>query len=237
MCDAYVAGGSTGPKPLAIAPADWLYRILFQGMLLAQVVAATADNPRPFFLSAGQTVQHYLENDCLWVAPSEHGWTEAAQAVIDGQAMLYIHGDWAKGYMVQLGWTPGVDFDVAPAPGSDGAFYYGIDTFALNETSPRLDLALRFAEIALSPEVQAAFSARKGSTPGILFDDPDSAFADASLRTAYAQLAAGLDSGLAVAVPPWLGNDGGPLLVPLRDGERTADEVASDFMTVYPGAQ
>lgn len=237
MCDAYVTGGSTGPKPLAIAPADWLYRILFQGMLPAPVVAATADNPRPAFLAAGETVQHYLDNDCLWVAPSEHGWTEAAQAVIDGDAMMYIHGDWAKGYMVQLGWTPGVDFDVAPAPGSDGAFYYGIDTFALNETSPRLDLALRFAEIALSANIQAAFSARKGSTPGIVFEDPETAFADSSLRAAYAQLASGLDSGLAVAVPPWLGNEGGALLVPLRDGERTADEVATDFMTIYPGAQ
>jgi ABC-type glycerol-3-phosphate transport system substrate-binding protein len=234
LCDNYVAGGSTGPKPLAIAPADWLYRILFQAMLPSPVVSGTSANPRPDFLAAGEVIQHYVENDCLWVAPTEHGWAEAAQSLIDGQAMMYIHGDWAKGYMVQLGWTPGVDFDVVAAPGSEGAFYYGIDTFAVNKASPRLDLAIQFAKIAMTNAVQAGFSERKGSTPGIMFEDTDSAFADPSLRTTYAELTAGMADGTALAVPPWMGNLGGPLMVPLRDGERTPDEVATDFMTIYP---
>lgn len=236
VCDDYVAGGSTGPKPLAIARADWIYRILFEAMLPAGVVAGTADNPRDAFVAAGDVIRHYLDNDCLWVAPSEHGWAEAAQALIDGEAIMYIHGDWAKGYMMQLGWTPGVDFDVVSAPGSDGAFYYGIDMFALNKASPRLDLAIEFARIALTSEVQAAFSEKKGSTPAIVIEDPESAFNDPSLRATYAQLAAGMASGTALPVPPWMGNEGGALMIPLRDGEKTPDQVATDFMTVYSGA-
>jgi glucose/mannose transport system substrate-binding protein len=236
LCDEHVAGGRVGPKPLAIAPADWLYRILFESMLPPEVVAATAENPRPSFLAAGEVIQHYLDNDCLWIAPSEHGWQEAASAILDDEngALMYIHGDWAKGYLVQLGATPGVDFDVAPAPGSTGAFYYGIDTFALNGSSPRLDLAVEFARIALTPAVQAGFSAHKGSTPGILFDDPSSAFTDRSLRATYLELEASMDAGTAFPISPWLGDDGATLLVPLRDGEKTADQVATDFMTVYP---
>jgi glucose/mannose transport system substrate-binding protein len=234
MCDDHVAAGGAGPKPLAIAPADWLYRILFESMLPPDVVAATAENPRPSFLAAGEVIQHYLENDCLWIAPTEHGWQEAAGAVLDGEALMYIHGDWAKGYLVQLGATPGVEFDVAPAPGSTGAFYYGIDTFAVNESSPRLDLAIEFARIALTPEVQAGFSMRKGSTPGILFEDPSAAFTDSSLRATYLELEASLEAGTAFPISPWLGTDGATLLVPLRDGAKTADQVATDFMTVYP---
>jgi glucose/mannose transport system substrate-binding protein len=234
MCDTYVAGGKTGPKPLAIARGDWLYRILFQSMLPPDVMSATSDDPRASFLAASEVIEHYLDNDCLWVAPEEHGWQQAAQALVDNEALMYVHGDWAKGYLVQLGFTPGVDFNVAPAPGSNGAFYYGIDTFSVNKGSPRLDLAIKFARIALDPEVQAGFSTRKGSTPGLVFEDPDSVFADRSLATTYAQLETSMQDGTALPVPPWLGNEGPPLLVPLRDGERTPEQVASDFMTVYP---
>jgi len=238
VCTDYVAAGSTGPKPLAIAKADWVYRILFESMVPAPVVAGTAANQQAhdYFVAAGDVIKHYRDNDCLWVAPDEQGWAQAAQALIDGKAMMLIHGDWAKGYLVQLGWKAGTDFDVVPAPGSEGAFYYGIDTFAVNKTSPRKDLAVQFAKIALTNAVQASFSEKKGSTPGILFEDPEHTFTDPSLKTTYAQLSAGLTAGTAVPVPPWLGNQGGPLMVPLRDGEKTPEQTATDFMTVYPAA-
>jgi hypothetical protein len=45
---------------------------------------------------------------------------------------------------------------------------------------------------------------------------------------------AGFAAGTAGPVPPWMGNLGGPLMVGLRDGEKTADQTATDFMTVYP---
>jgi ABC-type glycerol-3-phosphate transport system substrate-binding protein len=234
VCDTYVAGGKTGPKPLAIAKGDWLYRILFEAMLPAPVVAGTEAAPRPYFVAAADVIQHYRDSECLWIAPEEHGWAQAAQAVIDGDAMMMIHGDWAKGYMVQLGWKAGVDFDVVPAPGSEGAFYYGIDTFAVNKSSPRKALAVQFAKIALSNAVQAGFSEKKGSTPGIVFEDPEHAFTDPSLKLTYSQLSAGLTAGTALPVPPWMGSDGGPLMVPLRDGEKNAEETATAFMSVYP---
>lgn len=236
VCTDYVSGGKTGAKPLAIARADWLYRILFEALLPAPVLGATSDHPLSAFTAATELIRYYIDNECLWTAPSEHGWGEAAHALIDGDAMMYIHGDWAKAYLVQLGWTPGVDFDAAPAPGSEGAFYYGIDVFAVNKSSPQVELGLAFARIALGSVVQAEFSAKKGSTPGIVFDDPDQAFSDPSLRSSYAQLAEGMQNGAAVPVQPWMGLQGNSLIVPLRDGTRTPAEVAADFMTVYPTA-
>ncbi len=233
VCDDYVAGGKTGPKPLALAPADWVYRILLQGLLPVSVLDGSDTDPTPHFLAALELIAHYQDNDCFWVAPSEHGWTEAAQALIDGEARMFIHGDWAKGYLVQLGWRPGIDFDVVPSPGSSGAFYYGVDVFALNKTSPQLDLAIEFARIALSSAVQAGFSTKKGSTPGMMFDDPSTAFADSSLRAAYGQLSSGMDTGSAVPVPPWIGNHGGALMVTLRDGTKTPTQVAADFTEIY----
>ncbi|MEO8182978.1 MAG: ABC transporter substrate-binding protein [Deltaproteobacteria bacterium] len=238
VCTDYVAGGKVGAKPLAIAKADWVYRIAFESMLPSAVVAGTAGTSAAHdsFAAAADVIDYYRAQDCLWVAPDEQGWAQAAQALIDGKAKMLIHGDWAKGYLVQLGWRAGTDFDVVSAPGSDGAFYYGIDTFAINKNSPRKDLAIQFIKIALTASVQASFSEKKGSTPGIVFDDPEHAFTDPSLKTTYAQLSAGLAAGTAVPVPPWLGNQGGPLMVPLRDGEKNAEQTATDFMTVYPAS-
>jgi ABC-type glycerol-3-phosphate transport system substrate-binding protein len=205
-------------------------------MLPSAVVAGTATtvDAHADFAAAGEVIDYYRAQDCLWVAPTEQGWAEAAQALIDKKAKMMIHGDWAKGYLVQLGWKAGIDFDVVPAPGSNGAFYYGIDTFAINKSSPRKDLAVQFAKIALTNAVQAGFSEKKGSTPGIVFADPEHAFSDPSLKTTYAQLSAGLTAGTAIPVPPWLGGQGGALMVGLRDGVKNADETATDFMTVYP---
>jgi len=183
VCTDYAASDKTGAKPLAIAKADWVYRIAFEAMLPSSVVSgmATTVDAHADFAAAADVIQYYRENDCLWVAPTEQGWSEAAQALIDKKAMMLIHGDWAKGYLVQLGWKAGTDFDVVPAPGSEGAFYYGIDTFAINKSSPRKDLAIQFARIALTNAVQVGFSEKKGSTPGIVVADPDHAFSDPSL--------------------------------------------------------
>jgi hypothetical protein len=87
----------------------------------------------------------------------------------------------------------------------------------------------------LTRTVQAEFSAKKGSTPGIVFDDPDRAFSDPSLLATYRELALAMQNGEAIPVQPWMGVDGNSLIVPLRDGLKTPTEVAADFMNVYPG--
>lgn len=78
---------------------------------------------------------------------------------------MLFHGDWAKGYLVHLGWIPGVDFGVSGPPGASDLFIYGADMFFLPSTAPHFDKAKAFMGTVASPEGQVAFNLMKGSTP------------------------------------------------------------------------
>ncbi len=238
VCTDYVDGGRKGPRPMAIATADWINRIVFQSMLPASILGGSKSTVneqeiRGAFEAALDVLAYYYANDCFYVAPSEHGWDEAAQALVDGEAAMFIHGDWAKGYMTRLGSTPGTDFDVQPSPGSHGAFHYGVDTFSVNQSSENRELAIEFARIALTPAVQVAFSEIKGSTPAVEIPNEQVAIDDAALLAAYNDLNAARDAGTFVAVPSWLA-DNAALIVPITDASKTSAEVAADFYVVYP---
>lgn len=238
VCTDYVDGGKTGPRPMAVASADWVNRIVFQSMLPANVLGGTKSSVqeaevKEAFAAALDVIGYYYANDCFLVAPSEHGWDEAAQSLVDGEAMMFIHGDWAKGYLTRVGWTPGTDFGVTPAPGSDGAFHYGVDTFSVNDSSANKDLALEFARIALTPAVQVGFSQIKGSTPAIEIPNAAAVITDPALLASYNDLNAARDADGFVAVPSWIGSNG-PLILPVVDASKTSEEIASDFYAVYP---
>ncbi len=107
-----------------------------------------------------QTIIGYANADA-----GDLGWDAAAGLVADGTAAMYIHGDWAKGYYVSLGLTPGVDFGAAPAPGTADEFIYNVDTFALCAGAPNRENALNFLRVVGSADAQGAFNQLKGSTP------------------------------------------------------------------------
>ena len=78
---------------------------------------------------------------------------------------MFFLGDWLKGYLVHLGWDPGVDFGVSGPPGASDVFVYGADTFALPTLAPHPQLAHDFLEVVASKDAQVAFNRQKGSTP------------------------------------------------------------------------
>jgi glucose/mannose transport system substrate-binding protein len=78
---------------------------------------------------------------------------------------MLFHGDWAKGYLVHLGWEPGVDFGVLGPPGAADLFVYGADMFGLPATAAHPQLGKDFLSIVASPEGQVAFNSYKGATP------------------------------------------------------------------------
>jgi ABC-type glycerol-3-phosphate transport system substrate-binding protein len=92
-------------------------------------------------------------------------WTNAAQAVLNADAAMFFHGDWAKGYLVQVGGRAGVDFDVSAAPGSTDMFLYGVDVFAMPRHAPNELAARALLTTIASPIAQAAFNRVKGSSP------------------------------------------------------------------------
>jgi glucose/mannose transport system substrate-binding protein len=107
-------------------------------------------------------LENYVNSDA-----SEEGfnWTNAVQAVYNGDAAMFLHGDWAKGYFVQLGWTPGKDFGVVGAPGAADLFLYGVDVFAIPKGAQNDRGAREFLATIASTEGQIAFNKLKGSIP------------------------------------------------------------------------
>ena len=78
---------------------------------------------------------------------------------------MFLHGDWVKGYLVQLGWSGETDFGVVAAPGASGLFLYGVDAFALARGARNEAGARDFLETVASPAGQVAFNRIKGSSP------------------------------------------------------------------------
>jgi glucose/mannose transport system substrate-binding protein len=105
----------------------------------------------------------YVDRDASKV--TGYDWSKAAQALKEGKSAMMLHGDWAKGYLVALGWTPGVDFSESGPPGASDLFVYGVDTFALPKTAPHPEAAQHFLAVVGSKEGQVAFNKKKGSTP------------------------------------------------------------------------
>lgn len=171
VCEALVAAGIT---PLATSYEGWIQRILFNGLCAASMGAEAYSGyftgkdaldetaMRKAIALMDEVLSKYVNESA-----SEEGfsWTDAAGLVNQGEAAMFIHGDWAKGYYVQLGLVPGFDFGVVGMPGASDLFLYGVDVFAMIANGPNPEGTLRFLETAGSKEGQAAFNKLKGSTP------------------------------------------------------------------------
>ena len=170
VCATLKAAGIT---PVATANQGWILRIMFNSLAMGSMGADAFHS----FMTGGArddaalraTIDLFasvLDNDinANFSAP-DFGWTQAAAEVSDGKAAMFFHGDWAKGYYVQLGATPGVDFGVVGAPGASDLFWYGVDAFALPVGAKHPTGAKDFLATIGSTAGQVAFNKLKGSTP------------------------------------------------------------------------
>jgi glucose/mannose transport system substrate-binding protein len=92
-------------------------------------------------------------------------WINAAQTLLNGDAAMFLHGDWAKGYVAALGGSSETDFGAVAAPGTSDMFLYGVDGFALASGARNPRAAREFLATVASPEGQVAFNRLKGSSP------------------------------------------------------------------------
>jgi glucose/mannose transport system substrate-binding protein len=102
-------------------------------------------------------------------------WNETTAQVITGRALMQIHGDWMKGEWFAAGKTPEADFGCIQIPGAK-AVVATVDAWGLLGGVPEetAKAELDFASVVLDPQVQADFSAAKGSTP-VRLDAPEGA--------------------------------------------------------------
>lgn len=97
-------------------------------------------------------------------------WNLATSMVINGKAGMQFMGDWAKGEFMAAGKAPGKDFLCVAAPGTENAYTFNIDSFAMfklkNKDVEKGQQAL--ATTLMSPEFQELFNLNKGSIPARL---------------------------------------------------------------------
>lgn len=93
-------------------------------------------------------------------------WNMTTNMVIEGQALMQIHGDWMKGEWRAAGKEAGKDFGCVQIPGAK-ALSVTVDAWGLlGKQSPEKDAAeVEFAKLIVDPKINAAFAAAKGSTP------------------------------------------------------------------------
>jgi glucose/mannose transport system substrate-binding protein len=165
---------AAGVVPLATANQGWILRIMFNSLALGRMgsqayhdyfsgqnLSDTTGLRQAIDLFA-EVVENYVNLDA---GDEGFGWTNAAQAVYNGDAAMFLHGDWVKGYFLQLGWSGESDFGVVGAPGASDFFLYGVDSFALAKGARNLAGALSFLTTVASPAGQVAFNRIKGSSP------------------------------------------------------------------------
>jgi glucose/mannose transport system substrate-binding protein len=169
---------AAGITPIALSNDGWVVRILFndivQGTMGSDAFndfitgvtpvtdpAVTAKLKESISITS-EILTNYVNPDS---GALNFGWSDGADQVFHGKAAMLLHGDWAKGYFVTLGWTPGIDFGQTGAPGASDLFWYVIDAFAAPKLAAHGDNAHDFLSAVLSKEAQVAFSRLKGSTP------------------------------------------------------------------------
>ncbi|HZP21491.1 MAG TPA: ABC transporter substrate-binding protein [Bauldia sp.] len=103
------------------------------------------------------------QTDKGWV---NRAWNDTTNTVIDGKALLQIHGDWMKGVWKGVGKKPGVDFGCINIPGAK-AVSVTVDSFGiLGGVAPDILKAEEdFAALTVDPKVNAEFAFHKGSSP------------------------------------------------------------------------
>lgn len=170
---------AAGVTPIATDMDTWVLRIFFDEILAGTMGAEgfrdfvqgksdPADaEVRASLESAIESFDTLLTNyvDTERASANDYEWSSAASDLHDDLAAMMFHGDWAKGYLMHLDFTPGYDFEVLGPPGAEDLFVYGADMFGLPTTAPHLDLGKDFLSIVASPQGQIEFNKYKGATP------------------------------------------------------------------------
>lgn len=165
---------AAGYQPMAIAAQPWQVGYLLHSLVaslggpeLYGELYGPAPNPLAFDDPA-------LKDAFVWLrrfsgfadaGARDRSWHVATNAVITGQALLQLQGDWMKGEWRAADKTY-ADYGCIGVPGAK-ALPVTVDAWGLlGGVPPEVEAVERdFAALAVDPEVQADFARAKGSTP------------------------------------------------------------------------
>jgi glucose/mannose transport system substrate-binding protein len=174
VLDKVKAAGFDG---LAIGGQPWQVFQAFESVLLAtggqdiyslalaklDVVALRSKEFRSS-LETMRSLKKYTDSDS-----NGRAWNDTTRRLIDQKAAFQFMGDWVKGEFSAAGLIPGKDYACTAAPGTQEAFLFVIDSFAMFQLrSWEAQKAQGYlAYQIMRPEFQTAFSVSKGSIPAI----------------------------------------------------------------------
>ncbi|MBR7777480.1 ABC transporter substrate-binding protein [Undibacterium rugosum] len=107
-------------------------------------------------------IKTYIDKDA-----AGRDWNLATAMIINGKAGMQFMGDWAKGEFSAAGKQPGKDYLCLPAPGTEKAFTFNIDSLAMFNVkgADQQKAQQTLANAVMSPEFQEVFNLNKGSIP------------------------------------------------------------------------
>ncbi len=107
-------------------------------------------------------IKTYIDKDA-----AGRDWNLATAMIINGKAGMQFMGDWAKGEFTAAGKQAGKDYLCMPAPGTEKAFTFNIDSMTMFKVKSADDQKsqLVLASAIMSPEFQEVFNLNKGSIP------------------------------------------------------------------------
>lgn len=166
---------AAGVTPIALGGQPWQERVLFNSILLGV-------GGRAFYADVyGKLDTKAMNSDTMleafrtfaalrpYVDEGSPGrrWNEATAMLVRGDAAFQFQGDWVKGELVAAGIEPGTKVGCALAPARDTAYIMAVDAFSFARTKDKQAQAAQalMAEVLMDPQVQVAFSKRKGSIP------------------------------------------------------------------------
>ena len=216
---------AAGVTPLALGGQSWQEATMFDSVVLS------TGGPEFYKKAFNDLDDEALKSDTMkqsfdnlaklkeYVDPNFSGrdWNLATAMVINGDALVQVMGDWAKGEFVAAKKVPGTDFYCYRFPGTDGSVIYNSDMFGMFDVADdRKAAQIALAKATLSKSFQSAFNVVKGSVPART-DVPDTDF-DACGKKGIADLKAA--------------NDGGTLFGSLAQGYGAPPAVANAYKDV-----
>nr|WP_175561926.1 ABC transporter substrate-binding protein [Kaistia soli] len=193
---------AAGVTPLALGGQNWQEATMFDSVVLS------TGGPEFYKKAFNDLDEDALKSDTMkksfdnlaklktYVDPNFSGrdWNLATAMVINGDALVQVMGDWAKGEFVAAKKVPGTDFLCYRFPGTDGSVIYNSDMFGMFDVpDDRKAAQIALAKATLSKSFQSAFNVVKGSVPART-DVPDTDF-DACGKKGIADLKAANEGG------------------------------------------
>ncbi|MDC7233912.1 MAG: extracellular solute-binding protein [Spirochaetales bacterium] len=182
--NAVIALNAAGYNALVMGDEDWQISTFFENLLLAlegesfytscfirMDTDSLCSERMARTLREFRFLMQYVDRKS-----DDPSWTEAAGAIAEGHAAMYVMGDWVKNTFHKRGISYGENGYLCIAfPGTGEVFLNNTDVFIFPEHRERSrESQEALASVIMNPEVQEQFNRLKGSIPARMDMNPDS---------------------------------------------------------------